>query len=153
STKMSPLRFIVGVLAALCAVGAVPLDVSKDSTGQVEHGLRGARDLMELTCNTVACPNNFTPILEANTTMCADSGCTTGLCCEELCISYACPDGFTQISSAATKVCAVTGCTTGSCCEAFCSYFPCPDTPPVEDADTIKCPKAEGCTEELCCEP
>ena len=43
---MSPLRFIVGVLAALSAVGAVPLDVSKGES----------RPALYVVCTAVCSP-------------------------------------------------------------------------------------------------
>eukprot|EP00904_Undaria_pinnatifida_P003279 jgi/Undpi1/12952/HiC_scaffold_7.g02618.m1 len=140
---MAPL-ILVAVMASLSVAAA--------AGGEMENGLRGGRILKTSYCNSIECPDSYTPIDDAMNVACEGDECSVSQCCEAFCSYYACDDGYTQISNANTTMCADSGCTAGLCCEAFCSYYPCKNNfVPVEDADTILC-EDTGCTRSLCCE-
>ena len=103
-------------------------------------------------CNSIECPDSFTPIPDAMNVACEGDACSVSQCCEAFCSYMACDDGYTQIPNANTTMCADSGCTAGLCCEALCSSYPCKNNfVPVEDAATLVCPD-KGCTRSLCCE-
>ena len=108
--------------------------------------------MQTLFCNSIGCPNGFTPIDDAQNTECDADPCEVSQCCNLFCNSIGCPDGFIPIQDAQNTLCDADPCEESQCCEAFCSFHPCSDgLIPIEDAGTTLCPDS-GCTDELCCE-
>ena len=72
-----------------------------------------------LQCNSIGCPNGYTPIENAQTTTCSGDMCEVSQCCEAFCSYHPCPNGYTPVVNATTIACADSGCTTALCCD-FC---------------------------------
>ena len=71
-----------------------------------------------LLCNSIGCPNGFTPIENAQNTSCAGDTCEASQCCEAFCSYHSCPNGYTPVGNATTIKCADSGCTTDLCCDS-----------------------------------
>ena len=67
-------------------------------------------------CNSIGCPNSFTPIKNAMEVACEDNKCEVSQCCEAFCSYYACPNGYIPTVDAATTLCDNQTCTTAQCC-------------------------------------
>ena len=74
-----------------------------------------------LYCNSIGCPDGYTPIHNAEEVECEDDPCEESQCCEAFCSYYACPNGCTPVTDASSILCEEDGCTTDLCCD--CGEF------------------------------
>ena len=70
-----------------------------------EGGVCTVSQCCEAFCSYHACPDNYTQIPNAGTTLCPDSGCTDDLCCEAYCSYFACKNNLVQVEGADTLLC------------------------------------------------
>ena len=70
-----------------------------------------------LYCNSIGCPNGFTPIPRAWEMPCDGNVCEVDQCCEAFCSYHACPDGYIPIDNADSIRCRGNECTTRQCCD------------------------------------
>lgn len=70
-------------------------------------------------CNSIECPDNFTPIPDAATTECDGGVCGVSQCCEAFCSYFACPGGYIPVEDADIIPCPDSGCTKSLCCGTF----------------------------------
>ena len=70
-----------------------------------------------LYCNSIGCPDGYTPIDNAKEVECEDDPCKVAQCCEAFCSYYACPNNCTPVTGAAGILCDDSGCTTELCCD------------------------------------
>ena len=68
-------------------------------------------------CNSIGCPNGYTPIYNAHDVECDNGKCEEKQCCEAFCSYYACPNNHTPVYGADTIKCDDSGCTTDLCCD------------------------------------
>ena len=68
-------------------------------------------------CNSIGCPDGYTPIDNAKEVECEDDPCEVSQCCEAFCSYYACPNGYTPVDDADSILCDDDGCTTDLCCD------------------------------------
>ena len=68
-------------------------------------------------CNSIGCPDGYTPIDNAKEVECEDDPCRVAQCCEAFCRSHACPNGCTPVADAAAILCDDFECTTEQCCD------------------------------------
>ena len=71
----------------------------------------------KLYCNSIGCPDGYTPIDNAKDVECEDDPCEVSQCCEAFCSYYACPDKCIPVTGADTILCDDSGCTTELCCD------------------------------------
>lgn len=70
-------------------------------------------------CNSIDCPNGYTPIHDAMTVECDDDPCQVSQCCEAFCLYHPCPNNFTPVFDAGTTMCPGSGCTDDLCCGEY----------------------------------
>jgi len=68
-------------------------------------------------CNSIGCPNGYTPIDNAHDVECDNRKCEEKQCCDAFCSYYACPNNYTPVHGADTILCPDSGCTTDLCCD------------------------------------
>lgn len=71
---------------------------------------------MALFCNSIGCPNGYTPITNAHDVEC-DNHCGVEQCCEAFCSYHPCPNNYIPVDGADEILCPDSGCTTKKCCE------------------------------------
>lgn len=74
-------------------------------------------------CNSIGCPNGYTPIDDAAEVKCDGNDCRAAQCCEAFCSYHACPDNYTPVDGADSILCDNDGCTTSLCCNNGESRF------------------------------
>ena len=76
-------------------------------------------------CNSIECPDNYTPIDDAANVLCDGGVCEVSQCCEAYCSYYACPNGYTPVEDADLILCPTTGsgCTKSLCCGKRKPFF------------------------------
>lgn len=82
----------------------------RPATGKVD-------EIEPLYCNSIDCPDGYTPIDNAKEVLCEDDPCEVAQCCESFCSSYSCPNSFTPADDSASILCEDSGCTPELCCE------------------------------------
>ncbi|CAM9861104.1 unnamed protein product, partial [Pylaiella littoralis] len=109
-------------------------------------------------CNSIGCPNGYTPIDNACEVECSNGECGVDQCCKVVCAGYACPNNYTPIQDADEVLCTHGICTTVQCCDrhqnagARCADYTCPSgTEPRANAQQDMCAGAHGCQPEQCC--
>eukprot|EP00903_Cladosiphon_okamuranus_P019871 g18264.t1 len=68
-------------------------------------------------CNSIGCPNGFTPVPDAQGVPCYGNECKVEHCCEAFCSSHACPNNFVPVQGAGFIGCTNSKCTTEQCCD------------------------------------
>ena len=66
-------------------------------------------------CNSIGCPDSFTPIPNAWEVVCTSDPCDYAQCCEAFCSYYACPDSYIPVENAGEILCN-DACDTDTCC-------------------------------------
>ncbi|CAM9555397.1 unnamed protein product [Ectocarpus fasciculatus] len=152
------LTFVTGLVALQSAAGA-----------SLRNGVAGnGRRLQEGLCNSIGCPDGYTPIPNAWEVECTGD-CSVAQCCEAYCSYYACPDSYIPIDNANTTLCTNDDCTTEQCCvsgeDRSRGVYP-PGQPPVgvTYCNSIGCPggytpipnaweeECDDCDVGQCCE-
>ena len=68
-------------------------------------------------CNSIGCPNGFTPIPHASDVACNGNECKVEQCCEAFCSYHACPNNFVPVKDADSIKCTDSKCSTEQCCD------------------------------------
>ena len=69
-----------------------------------------------LYCNSIGCPDGYTPIEDAKYVPCLQSPCRVTQCCEAFCSYFPCPNNYIPVDNADDILCDDSGCTTELCC-------------------------------------
>lgn len=67
-------------------------------------------------CNSIGCPDNYTPVDEAWNVKCEDDWCTEEECCLAMCACFPCPNGQIPIESVKYDLCYDNYCSEKQCC-------------------------------------
>lgn len=110
---------VVVVVGILGTASGLPFPTAKGAAEKIEQAFRGLRaSYQNVYCDSIDCPDGFTPIANADAVKCWGNTCESSQCCEASWSYHPCPIDFFSVEDAENILFDNGGgCTIYMCCQ------------------------------------